>query len=539
MKLRNVLALCPAVLIFSIAAGHGQPLARVTIRSFSQLSNAVVRVVGAVAPEVKGKVGGQLTAGLGLTNMATFDPNGPWEMAVWQPGGSPKPLMALRGPIPDVKEFHSDLEPDGLLAKSGEDWVQLGKASAAIVFTAADEQSDQEKAELKQWEGETIARPAQTMELRLEPGAAAKAQFLPMLAIARMAVSQQMEATVTNGVNPKAFGDLFGLYFDGIETFVKGLHEFKLGVGVDADSLVLEESVSAEPDSDLARWIHKPAYPLRAEDVKGLTPDALASAAVTIDKTERMMQVMRKVVRLSMAMQSAETNQASMNEMMELVDISLPMRVWGSVFFKEHVEFSGAYRYPASSAAEVYGKMKPLLKQLVKTWAGHKKLYSAASFTEKASTVGHIPVDRFSLTVNLKSPLYRQPQQKKQIEAMFPNGKMAVDYALKDNELLVATPERMQGLIEGTSQPEERPAFRTDDATVAMGYLNVAQAIRHAFSVSAGLPQAHAIKERLAKLETKGTAIRFRLEMNRQARGEERMPLKLLEEIGSIKQASK
>ncbi len=539
MKLRNALTLCPAILFLSTVAGGAQPLARVTIRSFSELSNAVVRVVGAVAPKEKEKVGGQLTAALGLTNTGTFNPDGPWELAAWQPTGSPKPLLALRGPIPDVKEFHNDLNPDGALAKAGEDWVQLGKAGAAIVFTAADEQSDQEKAELKQWEAESITRPSQAVEVRLEPSAAAKAQFLPMLAVARMALSQKFETTATNGVNAKALGDLFGLYFDGIETFVKGLREFKLGVGVDADSLVLEETVSAEPDSDLAQWIHKPAYPLRAEDVKALTPNALASGAMTIDKNERLLDLMRNFFELSMEMQNAETNQASTSEMMELMEVSLPMRVWGSVFFNEHLEFSGAYRYPASSAAEVYGKMKPLIKQLVSIWAGQKKVYSAASFAQKARTVAGIPVDRFSVALNLNSPLYRLPQQKQRIEAMFPNGKMDIDYAVKGNQLLVATPERIQGLIEGTSQPGQRSAFRTDDLTVAVGYLNVAQLIRHAFSVSGGLPEAQAIKERLAKMEAQGTAIRFRLEMNGQARGAQHVPLKLLEQIARIKQASK
>ncbi len=516
-----------------------QPLARVTIRSFGELSNAVVRVVGAVVPEMKENIGGQLTAALGLTNMAAFNPDGAWELAMWQPSGSPKPLMALRGPIPDVKEFHNALNPEGALAKAGEDWVQLGSGSAAIVFTAADDQSDQEKAELKQWEGETIARPGQTVEVRLEPSPAAKAQLLPLLAVARMALTQRIESTATNGVNSKALRELFGLYFDGIETFVKGLHELKVGLGVDRGSVVLEETVSPEPDSDLAHWIHKPPYPLRAEDVKAVTPHALASAAMTIEKNERLLNLMRRFFQLSMEMQNAGTNQNSTRGMMDLIELSLPMRVWGSAFFDGHLEFSGAYQYPASSAAAVYGKMKPLLKELVKTWAGQEKLYSAASFTEKVRTVAGIPVDRFSLTFNLNSPLYRLPQQKQQIEAMFPNGKMDMDYALKNNELLVATPGRIQGLIEGTSQPEAQPAFRTDDATAAVGYFNILRFIQHTFSVSSDLPEAQAIKERMAKLETNGTAIRFRLEMDRQARCETHVPLKLLEQIGRIKQAPK
>lgn len=384
MNLRTALTLCPAVLAISMGATQAQPMARVTISGFGALSNAIVRVAGTVSPSSRTNLGSTLTGKLGLKDTAAFDNKAPWELAVWQHSDSPTPLVAVKVPAADVKKFQAGLNPEGLLATMGKDWVQLGKGSSAIVFKAPDAQTEAEKADLKQWESQSIVAPHRTLELSLTPSEATRAQVLPFLGIARMSMSQK--ASTAPGVpNPKAIGEMFGLYFDALEGFVKSFQEFKLGIGTTADALVLEESVTAKPDSELAKWLRKPANPVTAEDLSGLAPDAMASGAITLAKDPRLMDVVAKFFRLSLELQNQATNDPVLDDLTNLMAKSLPVRISGSVFMKGQMEFSGTYRFPESDAATVYAQMKPLIAHLVKTQAGEGKMYCPPALTRSTT----------------------------------------------------------------------------------------------------------------------------------------------------------
>ncbi len=532
MKLRNTLILCSVYLVLSLGVAQAQPLARISIKSFGELSNALVRVVGAVDPEQSKELGGQLSAGLGLTNTALLDLKAPWELAVWTPGEAGAPLIALKGKIADVKKFRSELQPEGMLAKDAKDWVQLENGLAAIVFTPADKQTDAEKLELKRWEAEPLVPPRRTLEVALTPSDAARAQVLPFLGMARMSMSQ-MAAAVPGGANPKAMGDMFNLYFDGIEAFVKGCQDFKLAVALTPDSLLLEQTVSAKAGSALAKWIAKPANPVTAEDLTALNADALLSASITLSKDAPLMDLARKFLRVSMEMQNQGTNDSSVNDLMQMMEKSLPARVSGSVFLKEALEFAGMYRFPQSDPAKVYAEMKPLMTRFAKTQSGEGKMYSSASFTEKHHSVGAVPVDRYSFTLNLDNPMFQMPGQKEQLEALWPKGKLEFDYAVNNGKLLFASPERMAGLIEVSAKSGNAPAITPNDSTVAAGYLNLLGFIARMSGANPMIPDA--IKERLAKLDTKDTGIWFQLEMNNQVRFEQQVPLKLLQQLGGLK----
>ena len=532
MKQRNALTLCSALLVLSIAASRAQPLVRVSIRSYGELSNAVFSVVGAVKPDDQEDIGGDLADKLGLTSAAKFDPKAPWELALWQQGGAPGVLVALKGPISDVKQFKGALSPDGLLNRMGKDWVQMESGIGVIVFKSADAQTEPEKAELKDWEKESVSTPRRALQLVLSPSESVKAQILPFLSMARMAVTQKATAGA-GAVNPHAMGQVFELYFDGIETFIKGLQELKLAAGVDNDALVMEQSISATPGSDLAGWFHKPANAVKEDDLKALTPNALASAAMALDKNARLIDLSGKFLRLSMQMQGVGTDDTDIKDLTAMMGKCLPMRVAGSVFFKDHLEFSGVYRFPESDAATAYGQMKPFIQRLIKTQAGEGKLYSEASFKEDFRKVNGIPVDRGSFTINLDNPLYKQPGQKELTKALWPNGKVEFDYAVKDNKLLAATPRQMEDLISGKTQSEAHSVFAVNDSTIAAGYFNLVSAVRDVSTVNPAIPEP--VKERMTKLDPKGTAVRFQVEMNTQVRSEEHVPLSLLKQFGRLK----
>lgn len=110
---------------------------------------------------------------------------------------------------------------------------------------------------------------------------------------------------------------------------------------------------------------------------------------------------------------------------------------------------------------------------------------------------------------------------------------MECDYAVKDGRLLAATPGLMQRLLEGGSQPQARSAFAIDDSTVAVGYFNLLSVISSTSASNPAVPDA--VKNKTARLDATGTAIRFQVEMNSQMRCQQSVPLKLLEQLGHLK----
>jgi hypothetical protein len=301
---------------------------------------------------------------------------------------------------------------------------------------------------------------------------------------------------------------------------------------MDSDNLILEETVSAKPQSELAKWIRKPGHPLGQDDLDGIDPEAQFSGAVTMDKQAQFIELMQKFMRLSLEMQNQGTNETALNDMMELMGKFLPAKVSGSVYMQEHMSFAGLYRFPGADAAAVYATMKPLLSKFAKSQTGEGKLYAAASFTEKHHTAGDIPVDRFSLTMNLDSPIYQSAQQKQQIEKWFPGGKIDIDYAVKDGKLLLGSPEKMKELIATAPKPAGQ-VMAVDNSTVALGYLNIVAAMKSVLGTSRDVPEA--LRNRAAKLEPKGTSIQFVLKNGDQVHSEQRVPLKLLNQMGTLK----
>jgi len=181
--------------------------------------------------------------------------------------------------------------------------------------------------------------------------------------------------------------------------------------------------------------------------------------------------------------------------------------------------------------------MQPLIQQIVKTQAGEGKMYSAASFKRNERVVEGIPVDRFSFTLNLENPLFQQPGQKAGIEALLPDGKMEFEYAVKDDRLLAATPDRMKELIEGGANKQSPSKIAADNSTFAAAYINLLAVIKGTAGANPEMPEA--IKERMAKLDAKGTAIRLDVEMDSSMRCKEHVPLKLIEQLGHLKGAPK
>jgi len=128
----------------------------------------------------------------------------------------------------------------------------------------------------------------------------------------------------------------------------------------------------------------------------------------------------------------------------------------------------------------------------------------------------------------------KMPGQKEQLQALWPDGKMEVDYAIKDDRLLAATPDRMKELLEpANGQPNRKEALKLERGTCLAGYMNLLGFIRQAFAVNPAIPEA--AKDKMAKLDPRGTSLEFQLRLDNQAHSVVRVPFKLLRELGKLK----
>ena len=113
MKLTKNIFLWAVVLAASAAAAAEQPLARLSVRSFTDLTNAVSRVASNLAPNETQDHGMEFSKSLGITNLTALDAQRPWEIALWYGEGGQLPLLAIKAPVENITQFKESLSPAG------------------------------------------------------------------------------------------------------------------------------------------------------------------------------------------------------------------------------------------------------------------------------------------------------------------------------------------------------------------------------------------------------------------------------------------
>jgi len=311
MKLTKNVLVWAVILAASAAAGAEQPLARLRVRSFTELTNALSRLAGTLNPHEAVDHGLELSQGLGLTNLTGLDTGRPWEIAVWFGGGSQPPLLAIKAPVKDVTRFKENLSPAGLLRAQGRgEWSQLGNGLGLIVFRPADSLSEAEKSALDGWKAEALATPKRLVELKLTLNEPVREHAAGGVAFGKAKLSEALAAQKAggqSGPNPAAIQGMLDAYFEVIDTFVAGLHEFTLGLDLSPEVLTVENSVTAKPGSELASWLQAPAGQLTAQDLNWVEPGSLLSMAGYIGKEPWLLKLMQKMMRLGLQVQNEET----------------------------------------------------------------------------------------------------------------------------------------------------------------------------------------------------------------------------------------
>lgn len=536
---RSIFLTAPLVLAFSMMLASAQPTVQLTLKSYDEFAKAVNSVGKAIGPNARTEVAQDLREGLGLTNLASFDTKKPWELAVWFEGEG-EPLLAVKGPIPDVKKFKATLDPDEVLHDEVKDVAQLDNGMGLLVFKALKDLSATDKAALDKWKSQPIQAPGKTLEINLRLSEPVRAQLTEGLETIRQLLTQTLGQNPTlsqGGINPKAMTEMLGLYFDAMDAVVKGFGEMKVGADVTADAITFDDVLSAKSGTELAQWLQAPASPLTAADLTGQDPQALASFAMYMGKSDNLVKLVQKLMSLSLQLQNAQTNDAVVKDITAMMEKMLPAKFSGSFNLKNGFGFSGVYTFPNNNGAEAYAEMKRVFNGSMKSLVGKDQLYSAVSFAEKDHTVSGTPVDRFSFTLNLDNPQLQVPGQKESIEAMFPKGKLELDYALKGGKLFLSSAggNEMQDLLEGKLTGNS--SLPLEKNTVLTGSVNVLEAMKAFVRLSPLVPEE--AKEILAKANTQGTAVQFQLGLDGRLHAMGQIPLKLLREIARLEEQSR
>jgi len=236
---------------------------------------------------------------------------------------------------------------------------------------------------------------------------------------------------------------------------------------------------------------------------------------------------------LGLQMQNMETNGPMFKDINALLERVLPVKFTASAYLKDQLSFTGVYTFPGGNAAEIYAQMKKFFNQTLKSQVGEGKMYSAASLTEKHHTIDGVSVDRLSLALNLDNPMFKAPGQKEQMKAFWPDGKLEFDYVLKDGKLLFASAagNQMQALLAGKAN--RKPTLELQESACLAGYMNVLGFMKVSLQANPMIPDE--VKEKFGKLDPQNTSTEFQLSLDKQMHATGRVPLKLLHEMGRLK----
>jgi hypothetical protein len=456
MKLQNTL-LAGAAVLASLVNTSAAPLLQVTVRSYGDLTNAIATFAASIHPNSKTDDAKQFFGMLGFAEQGGFDVKRPWQIAVWLEEPN-EPLLAIKAPADNVSLFKDSLKVDGMIRAKDPTFSQLENGLSLIAFTGNEALSEPRKAALDQWKNMPIGQPSKAVEIAFSLSENLRQQAVGLMGFAKMSATQAMssQASAATGINPKAMGDVINAYCDVIDIVLAGFAEAKIGLDLTADTLLIDKVVTAKPDTELAKWFQKSTNPLLAQDYTGIDPDAFASVAMGMGKDAGLLKFAEKMTLIGFSMQNTNVDETMASGLREMFDKMLPMNFSGSMYMREKFAFSGIYRFPSSSAAEAYAQIKTFLNKTISSMAGADKIYSQMAMVEKHHTVNGIAVDRFTATINTNSPLFKMPGQQEQLKTFWPDGKMEFDYAVKDNQILAAMPDRMQELMERSERKSDR-----------------------------------------------------------------------------------
>ena len=514
-----------------------QPLVQIKVRSFDALISNARRITTAVGVGTNVDLGRELTGTLGTPNLAGVDRGKTWQLALALPILAAPPLAYLYVPVTDFEQFRAGLLPTSPLRGVGAPNEMFQSGSYAVIVIRLGQpgaMTPEEKARATAWLPPAAAATAPLLEVALQPDEAARQQALQFVLLGRMGAAQALAAqSLPTGtpVNPQDLAQMINLYLDIGEIVVKGLRRLEVQLDVGASAITIANTVEGVPDSELSRWL-KPTGVGVGEIAGLLDSRSMISMAAALGDNPPYLPTVKKLARLSFQMQGQPPDEKLASQIDQLLDQMTPLKIAGSMDLAKGVSFGGFYEFPGTDAKQAYAMIKQFFTNAVPAMTGTNKSYSSAEFKAAVRVVGGVPVDRFTMAMNLDTPMFQVPGQKEMIEQMWSGGKIEMEYAVKGNRLYLATPEKLAELLEAGPRPAAASGLSANTNTVFVGRANVLTLIKQAMAFTPMIPPQ--MRTSFERINPEGGDVWIRIDLD--GRYVERMevPLKLLETIREL-----
>lgn len=538
MRLSVTLVAAIAIAVSStvtIAQEALRPLLTISIKNHRTFATEAARLVNAIEPGKGDSMEQEFRDELGSPELAGIDDSRPWQFAVWFKGMGVPPVLATYIPVTDFAAFESGLQPGKILRgkQNQNQIVSAGKNAIVIHRKDADAAiSESDRASIQKSAESVSASEAHTIHLNLQMDDAVRMQVMSTLAMGKMMIDQTFsnpQFANQGGFNPAAMSEMVGLYFQMIEGTVQGLARLDVEADVTPENIVIYKRVTPVAGSDLAEWLGRAEGGLAAV-TPFLDPKAPMAFAMRLNAGPGALEFMKKAVRLSFQMQNQTEDEETVRQTDELMRALLPMVFAGSIGFEKGYQFAGVYEIPGGDTAKTYGQLLDWMKLLMDLQVGSDKMYSSFELKRGARKIGDVAVDRATIGLNLESPAFQSPQQKKMLETMWPGGKMQIEYALKESRLYMATGDS----IEKSMTPfSTSPILEVDSETVLAGHVNLVALVKGTLSPNPLVPAE--VQDKFRQLDPAGLAMRFKVNVDGRLKSESRIPLKLLSALGQLR----
>jgi hypothetical protein len=504
------------------------PPVHLSLRSHQSVSNLVTRIAESVSPGAAADLFQGIHDGLGINELKGVDVSRPWHVSVWAENLDRAPSVSIRIPVTDFAAFQDGLEP-GLLQGEGEQGRITNLGDYARIWMELSPASETVKAAEKAWTPPVTTRGA--VDFGMAPGDELRGALVGMVGMGRMAFTAAMSqgAAAMPGMDPASLGELMGVYFDLIQMGIQGLEQVSMDLDLQNEVLVFREEITALAGSELGRWFQTQEGRL-GQLAASVGMQEGFGLAMRIDDNPDIVPRLKQFVTLSMSLQGVPADSEAARETAELMEAFLPMEFAGAGGMEEAFEFAGIYRFPGKDPARVYAVMQRYLKGPLQEQVGPEKPYQSVVLQENHRTVEGLSVDRVTMTLNLDSGIYQMPGQREMLESFWPEGKIVFDYALRGDQMLMGSPEKFEALL---AKPSTTAAERGyGPHTMAYGHFNLLRILPRLMALDPGADET--VMERISQLDTSGTALEFRLDMDGRLNAETRLPLKLLKVLGDL-----
>ncbi len=520
-----------AVLIAPAVWAQTAPIT-LTLQSYQAFTEGFTRVVDAVSPGSAAEALEEMREGLGIQDLKGIDQSRPWQVAVWLDSMSVPPCLSIRVPVSNFAAFRDGLNP-GLL--KGEDDAnriqQVG--NYATVWIEFGSPTESTKAGEKAWKPESLKTAAGVAQLAIRPSAGLREEMVGAVGMGRMAIGAAMTGQnqeAMGGIDPKVMGELMSVYFDVIETGIKGLESLEIKLDLKGDTLIVDETIVPVANSALAGW-----FTVKDGNLGALSPflnrKSPMGVAMRFEGNESLMPILKRFIGLSLQLQGLPADSEAIRETERLVEAFVPMQFAGNIDVKQGIQFGGIYQFPGKDSAKVYASMKEFLRNSMQSQVGTDKPYSSVTLDEGQRKVNGVSVDRTTMVMNLEAPIYQMPGQKEMMENLWPGGRMIFDYALKGQDLIMGTPEHLDALLTGPAVSAS-PPDGVNPQTVAFGHFNVFNFINAVMAANPMMSDED--KAKLRDLDSTGTGVDFRVDLGNRLVYHAGIPLKLLRTMGQL-----